>query len=141
MEPLNKGHLPTEGIVPYSEVSLIGRFFRKSKIMMSNQQRTYQRCFVWKHYSASSCWHAHYTNNHGSKENPAWTNAHRTIVPGHRHYKLPRLPLDKLHNTVNHRKRSADSLVAAHFHTQNVIFGGGAHMWGFFSIRLISHTQ
>ena len=34
-------------------------------------------------------------------------------------------PLDKLQNTVNHRKRSADSLVAAHFRAQNVILEAG----------------
>ena len=39
------------------------------------------------------------------------------------------LSLEELHDTVNHRKRSADSLVAAHFRAQNVIFGGGARMW------------
>ena len=58
------------------------------------------------------------------------------VVPGHQHYKLPRLPLDELHSTVNHRKRSADSIVAAHFRAQNVIFGGGARMWGRALIRV-----
>ena len=52
--------------------------------------------------------------------------AQRTTVPGHQHYILPRLPLDELHHTVKHRKKSADSLVAAHFRAQNVIFGGRA---------------
>ena len=36
VEPLKKGHLRTEGIVPYSEVVPIGRLFRKSRIMMPN---------------------------------------------------------------------------------------------------------
>ena len=50
-------------------------------------------------------------------------------IPGQlgpmQYYKLPRLPLDELHDTVNDRKRSADGLVAAHIHTQNVMFVGG----------------
>ena len=36
VEPLNKGQLRTDGMVPYSEVVLIGRFFRKRRIITSN---------------------------------------------------------------------------------------------------------
>ena len=50
-------------------------------------------------------------------------------------HQLPRLLLEELHNTVNHRKRSTDSLVAAHFHTRRN-FGGGAHTWGYVLIRV-----
>ena len=72
VEPLNKGHLPTVGTVPYSEVVLYcGVLQKQSTIMMSNDQnlRIYQQCF----YAVAALfnmklWHACNLNNHGSKE-------------------------------------------------------------------------
>ena len=72
MEPLNKGHVRTEGIVPYSEVVPYWEVFHKNDVKspLKNRELISGALFQWKHYSTSSCWHARYTNNHGSKENP-----------------------------------------------------------------------
>ena len=125
MEPLNIGTPSYRGYYPlFGGCPLLGDFSEKvDKAPLNNKELISGALFQCKHYSTSSCWHARYTK-------PRLTNAQRTTLPGHQHYKLPRLPLDELHNTVNHRKRSADSVVAEHFHAQIVFFGGGAHMWG-----------
>ena len=75
VEPLNKGHLRTGGIVPYSEVVPYWEVFQKKlsndiKSPRKNRELIRGALFQWKHYSTSDCWHVRYTNNHGSKENP-----------------------------------------------------------------------
>ena len=75
VKPLKKGHLRTEGIVPYSEVVPYWEVFQKKwnsdvESPLKNRELISGALLQWKHYSTSSCWYARYTNNHGSKENP-----------------------------------------------------------------------
>ena len=56
VEPLNKGHLRTEGIVPYSEVVPYWEFFQKNDVKspLKNRELISSALFQWKH-STSSC--------------------------------------------------------------------------------------
>ena len=46
MEPLNKGHVHTEGIVPYSKVVPYWEVFQKMNVTIEDQ-RTYWWCFCF----------------------------------------------------------------------------------------------
>ena len=96
MEPINKSHLCTEGIVPYSEVVPYWEVFQNNDVISLLKIREFISGALFQIQHLAVGMHTIYTN---SKE-PCLTNAHRTTLPGHQHYKLPRLPLDELHNTV-----------------------------------------
>ena len=62
----NKGHLRTEGIVPYSEVVPYWEVFHKNndiKSPLKNRELISGVLFQWKHYSTSGCWHGGYTKD------------------------------------------------------------------------------